>query len=335
MPRLRRTSPSQPGWTRRRVGTGFVYLDEDGRRLDPDLTARCKALVIPPAWQDVWICPFANGHLQAVGTDAAGRRQYLYHPHWRERRDADKFDRVRQLAAKLPAARTRAGRDLALTGMPRPRALAAAFGLLDHGLFRIGGEDYAEENGSFGLATLRREHVTVRDGAAHFDYVAKSGVPRAVVVREPAVVQAVAAMRRRRGGGEELLAYKDGGQWRDVVSADITDYVKATLHTAASAKDFRTWHGTVLAAVGLAERAHEARSATARARIVRATIRAVAEDLGNTPAVARRSYVDPLVLDRFDDGETIAPALARIGPRVPPPRRRERIERAVLRLLSG
>lgn len=312
-----------------------MYLDEDGRRLDAELSIRCRSLAIPPAWEDVWICSYVNGHLQAVGTDAAGRRQYLYHQQWRDRRDADKFERVRELAGRLPQARRTAGADLGLDGMPRDRALATAFGLLDHGLFRIGGEDYAEEHGSFGLATLRREHVTLAGGGARFEYVAKSGVDRVVVVSDPALVRAVTMMRRRRSSGEELLAYKDGNRWRDVTTSDINQYVKATLHAESSAKDFRTWHGTVLAAVGLAERADGARSATARARVVRETIKAVAEDLGNTPAVARRSYVDPLILDRFDDGRTIAPAMARIGRKVTPERRRARIERAVRSLMSG
>ena len=264
MTRLRRVSPASPGWTRRRAGRGFVYFDEDGARLDPDLAARCRALVIPPAWEHVWICPLANGHIQAVGTDAAGRRQYLYHPVWREQRDAAKHDRVLVVAARLPQARRRAGADMVLDGMPRQRALATAFRLLDLGLFRVGGEAYAEENGSYGLATIERRHVVVAAGAASFEYTAKSGQERLVVVRDRPVVAAVADLRRRRGGGPELLAYRDGRRWRDVTSDDINAYVKEVIGGEVSAKDFRTWHGTVLAAVALAERAGNVTSNTAR-----------------------------------------------------------------------
>lgn len=333
MPRLRRVSPASLGWTRRRAGAGFVYLDEDGARLDPDLAARCQALVIPPAWEQVWICPYPNGHIQAVGTDTAGRRQYLYHPAWRARRDADKFLRVRKVASRLPEARRRAAADLRLEGMPKERALAAAFRLLDLGLFRIGGETYAEDNGSYGLATVEQRHVELQGDAVIFDYTAKSGQDRAVAVRDPKVVEAVAAMKRRRGGGSELLAYRDRTTWRDITSSDINQYVKAVVGRHASAKDFRTWHGTVLAAVALAERAAAA-SPTARERAVREAIKSVAADLGNTPTVARGSYIDPAVLDNYRDGVTIAGTLRRIGPRVSADRRRERVERAVLRMLK-
>jgi len=333
--RLRRVSPSEPGWTRRRVGRGFVYLDEDGARLDPELAARCRALVIPPAWRDVWICPRANGHIQAIGTDAAGRRQYLYHPVWREQRDAAKHDRVLLVAARLPGARRRAAADLDRAGMPRERALATAFRLLDLGLFRIGGEQYAEENGSFGLATIQQRHVRVRAGEVRFEYTAKSAQERFVVVRDPKVVEAVAELRRRRGGGPDLLAYRVGRQWKDVTSDDVNRYVKALIGGEVSAKDFRTWHGTVLAAVALAERAEPARSRTAQTRAVRDAMRAVAHDLGNTMAVARRSYVDPRVVDRYEAGATIATTLRRLPARLDAEAKRDRIERAVLQLITA
>jgi DNA topoisomerase IB len=308
-------------------------LDEDGRRLDPELAARCRALVIPPAWQEVWICPVANGHIQAVGTDAAGRRQYLYHPTWREQRDAAKHDRILVVAARLPRARRQARAHLALEGMPRERALATAFRLLDLGLFRVGGETYAEENGSYGLATIEKRHVVVSRNEVCFEYTAKSGLERSVVVRDPHVLAAVATMRRRRDGGGELLAFRDGRRWRDISSADINAYVKEVVGGEVSAKDFRTWHGTVLAAVALAERAEHAHSKTARARAIRDAMRRVSEDLGNTVAVARKSYVDPRVVDHFEDGVTILPALRRIPARASPDARREKIERAVVRLL--
>ncbi|HJV14136.1 MAG TPA: DNA topoisomerase IB, partial [Propionibacteriaceae bacterium] len=216
MPRLRRVSPRDPGWTRRRAGKGFVYLDESGNRLNPEQIQRCKLLVIPPAWEQVWICPVPNGHLQAVGTDDAGRRQYLYHEQWRLKRDQLKHDRVLQVAARLPAARQAVAQDLQLEGMPYERALGTAFRLLDLGFFRIGGEAYAEANNSYGLATIHKEHVSIENGAVIFNYVAKSGQERYVALADELVLQAVRDLLARRGGGPELLAYKDGRHWHDV-----------------------------------------------------------------------------------------------------------------------
>jgi DNA topoisomerase IB len=203
-------SPESPGWTRRRQGRGFVYLDHDGRPLGGDEVARCKSLVIPPAWTHVWICPLPNGHLQAVGTDDAGRRQYLYHPVWRERRDQAKHDRVLIVARRLPRARAVVAEHLQQDGLPRQRVLATAFRLLDLGFFRVGGEAYAESNGSFGLATIQKQHVRVSGNEIVFEYPAKSGQERLVAVADRAVREAVLAMRRRRGGGPELVAYRDG-----------------------------------------------------------------------------------------------------------------------------
>ena len=253
MPRLRRVSPSRPGWTRRRRGRGFAYFDESDRPLAADDVARCKALAIPPAWRDVWICPLANGHLQATGTDDAGRRQYLYHPGWRERRDKAKFERVVEFAKRLPRARLVVADHLALPGMPRERVLGTAFRLLDLGFFRIGGEEYADDNGSYGLATLEKRHAHIEGRSIVFEYPAKSGQERLIAVADDAVLAAVTELRRRRGGGPELLAYRDGRRWRDVSSGDINSYVKSVIDGEVSAKDFRTWHGTVLAAVALAE----------------------------------------------------------------------------------
>ena len=334
MPRLRRVSPDKPGWTRRRHGKGFTYLDEDGRRLAVTDVARIKALVIPPAWEDVWICPAPNGHIQAVGTDVAGRRQYLYHPTWREQRDEAKHVRVVDVAARLPAARSTVADHLALPGMPKERALALAFRLLDIGFFRIGGEGYAEENGSYGLATIEQQHVRIDGGAAVFDYVAKSGQARLVAVEDAAVVDAVRTLLRRRSGGPGLLAYKDSRRWRDVTSDDINTYVKEVVGGEVSAKDFRTWHGTVLAAVALAGMADELPSPTKRKRAVSTAMKDVAESLGNTPSVARKSYVDPRVVERFEEGVTIDGAL-RSARRGDAARTRRKVERAVLDLLHG
>jgi DNA topoisomerase I len=336
VPRLRRSHPDDPGWARCRQGRGFVYVDEHGAALGPDDVTRCRALVIPPAWTQVWICPVSNGHIQAVGTDDAGRRQYLYHPAWRELRDKAKHDRVLTVARRLPRARARVAEHLALEGMPRERALGTAFRLLDLGFFRVGGEQYAEDNGSYGLATIEKRHVHVAGREVVFDYPAKSGQARLVAVADAAVIDAISTLRTRRGGGSELLAYKDGGgRWHDVSSADINAYVKAVVGGEVSAKDFRTWHGTVLAAVALAERAGQAGSASRRKKAVRAAMAEVSEYLGNTPAVARGSYVDRRLIDAFEQGETIEPTLRRLGStrRRQPERSRDAIERAVLRLL--
>jgi DNA topoisomerase IB len=295
---------------------------------------RIRALVIPPAWTDVWICPLANGHIQAVGTDAAGRRQYLYHPAWRERRDQEKFDRMLEFARALPRLRRVTGRHLQAAGMPRERSLACAVRLLDRGFFRIGGETYAEENGSYGLATMRKEHVAVRGAAIVFDYPAKSGRVRLQSVVDADVREVVAALRRRRAGGPELLAYRDGREWRDVRSADINAYIKEIAGEEYSAKDFRTWHGTVLASVALAVSFPAVHSPTARKRAIVRAVHEVSHYLGNTPAVCRRSYIDPRVIDRFDSGDTVAWVLGKLvgdldGPGVQPV-----LERAVVHLLS-
>jgi DNA topoisomerase I len=333
VPRLRTVSPSQPGWTRRRAGKGFVYLDELGRRLASEDVQRCRLLVIPPAWQQVWICPVPNGHIQAVGTDDAGRRQYLYHQQWRLQRDRSKHDRVLTVAARLPAARRRVAKDLRLEGMPYERALAAAFRLLDLGFFRIGGEAYAEENSSYGLATIRKEHVSIQRGRVVFEYEAKSGQERYVALADKWVRAAVGDLLRRRDGGPELLAYQNDEVWHDVTSADINAYIKEVVGGEVSAKDFRTWHGTVIAAVALAAANEGARTVTARKRAVTAAMRQVAEYLGNTPAVARKSYVDPRLVDVFNDGITISPALARTDRNLADGFTHGKIEKAVLELL--
>jgi DNA topoisomerase-1 len=334
MVRLRTVSPSDPGWTRRRAGRGFVYLDQLGVRLPPEDRERCVRLVIPPAWEEVWICRHPNGHLQAVGTDAAGRRQYLYHPEWRRKRDESKHDRVLEVAGRLPRARRRVAVHLRLDGMPYERALATAFRLLDLGFFRIGGETYAEANHSYGLATIRKEHVTVENRTVVFDFVAKSGQERYVALADDLVRASVADLLRRRSGGPELLAYKDGRRWKDVTSTDINAYLKEQVGGEVSAKDFRTWHGTVIAAVALAGANADATSATARKRAVSAAMKQVAEYLGNTPTVARSSYVDPRVIDLFADGVTISPRLASSDDDLSDGSTHGKVERAVLNLLK-
>jgi DNA topoisomerase IB len=311
MGRLRRADPSCPGFTRRRAGKGFAYYDEAGKRIaDVETLERIKALVIPPAWQDVWICPWPTGHLQAVGVDDRGRRQYLYHDRWRARRDAEKFDHMLNFARALPALRERCLELLDDDRLSRDRVLACTIRLLDLGFFRIGGEEYVDQNNSYGLATLRKKHVTVGpDHALTFDYPAKSGKRRTQTIVDDAVFGVVAALKRRRTGGSELFVYRQGRTWADIRSTDINDFVKELSGGEFTAKDFRTWAGTVLAAVALAV-AEKAESKTARKRAISRAYQEVSHYLGNTPAVCRKSYVDPRVVDRYRAGVTIAATLS-------------------------
>ncbi|MGZ4337365.1 MAG: DNA topoisomerase IB [Gaiellaceae bacterium] len=326
MPRLRRADCSAPGLTRRRHGRGFGYVDEQGRSVrDPEVVERIRSLAIPPAWADVWICPDPNGHLQAVGRDQAGRRQYLYHPRWRTHRDRQKFDEMLAFAETLPSARRRVAGLLRRRGLTRERVLAFAFGLLDRGFFRIGGEEYAELNGSHGLATLERRHVRLEaDGAIVFDYEGKTGRRQVQRVVDPALSRVAAELRRSRRRGTGFLAFRNGRGWVDVRSDDINAFVKELTSPEFSAKDFRTWHATVLAAVSLAASAEPARKA-GRDRAIAAAVRDVAESLGNTPAVCRASYIDPRLFDHFRAGSTIAPSLGS----------RNAIETAVRELLAN
>jgi DNA topoisomerase-1 len=315
MARLRRSDCSGPGITRRRRGRGFEFLDEKGRRIeDPEVIERIAELAIPPAWKDVWVCPWPMGHLQATGVDARGRKQYLYHRKWRERRDQEKFDEMIDFARALPRMRRRVGKDLKDSELTRRRALACAVRLLDRGFFRVGGEDYAVENETYGLATIRKSHVSLGDRTIEFDYPAKSGQRRIQSIVDPEVHAIVAELKRRRGGSAELLAYRDGRRWVDIKSADINEYVKEVTGGDFSAKDFRTWNATVLAAVALAVSGPMASaSKTARNRAKVRAVKEVAHYLGNTPAVCRASYVDPRVFDRFDSGVTIGGALSDLG----------------------
>jgi len=328
MVRLRRVSASMPGWSRVRHGRGFRYLDESGTALETVDIDRCKKLVIPPAWTEVWICPAENGHLQAVGTDDAGRRQYLYHPDWRTRRDAEKFLHMEQFARSLIRHRQTARRDLG-GDLDLTTVSAAAFSLLDLGMFRIGSDRYTEENESYGLTTLEKEHVTRHGRGLTFSYTAKSGQEVEVTVRDDRVRAVLDALLRRRSGGERLLAFKDGRRWRDLVADDVNTYVKDVLGEDFTAKDFRTWRGTVIAAHALAK--SDASSKTARKRSVAAAMREVGDHLGNTATVARGSYVDPRVIDLFDDGITVAAGNRSIAPGAPVSRT---LERQVLRLLK-
>lgn len=333
MARLRRTDCSGPGITRRRSGRGFAYYDDGQLVDDPEVLTRIRELGIPPAWTDVWICPYPNGHLQATGIDAAGRKQYRYHEAWRTRRDAEKFDDMVRFAKALPRLRERVEADLTASDeLTRERVLACSVRLLDRGFFRIGTEEYTT---SFGLATIRKDHVRIEDGQMVFDYPAKSGQRRLQAVVDPLALEIVCALKRRRGGGQDLLAFKRGRQWYDLRSDDINEYLKETTGGDFSAKDFRTWSATVLAAVALAVSGPAQGTKTSRKRAITRAIKETAHYLGNTPAVCRASYIDPRIFDAYNAGlvldqrvlhEAAEPGLI--------PTQHPQIERAVLDLLN-
>jgi DNA topoisomerase IB len=285
---------------------------------------RIRELSIPPAWEDVWICSDPLGHLQATGIDSAGRKQYLYHERWRQRRDQQKFDEMLDFARLLPRLRRTVKQDIRKPDMAREQVLACAVRLLDLGLFRIGSEEYAESNGSYGLATMRKSHVSVNGRVITFDYKAKGGQRRVQSVEDPAARQIIAALKTRRGGGQELLAYRNGRRWRDVGSSDINDYLKSVTGGDFSAKHFRTWNATVLAAVAVAS-SEPASSRSGRQRVIAEAAKGVAVYLGNTPAISRKSYIDPRVFDRYLSGWTIGDAATGS---------RQKIEKAVVDLIE-
>ena len=338
MPRLRRADCSDAGIRRIRHGRGFRYEDEAGDRLtDEAALERVRGLAIPPAWREVWICPDPQGHIQATGIDDAGRKQYLYHDAWRDKQDRRKYEQMLELADQLPSLRRTVKRRLGAKGFNRDRVLAGAVRMLDLGFFRIGSEQYAAENESYGLATLRKSHVRSENGAVIFDYPAKSSHRRVQEIADPQLVKLVRGLKRRQGGGHELLAYRDGKRWVDVRSEEVNAYLKQLAGHEYTAKDFRTWNATVLAAVLVALRAEDGTSKTARKRVVSEVVKEVAGVLGNTPAVCRRAYIDPRVFDCFDSGSTIEPALRDgISTELDELREsdRERIEKAVVELLS-
>nr|NLD40583.1 DNA topoisomerase IB [Actinomycetales bacterium] len=308
MVRLRRVSPRSQGYTRRRRGRGFSYGDAKGGALPPGEVERIRALAIPPAWTDVWICPHPNGHLQATGTDDAGRRQYLYHSEWRERRDRSKFERVAEAAAMLPEARRRIAADLRLEGMPLERVAAAAVRLLDVGYFRIGNDAYTDAHGSFGLTTLERRHVRRSGDSLVFSFVGKSGISHSISVDDPEVIEVLKKLRSRREESSRLLAYRNGTGWHDLSSAAVNGYLGDLFGGAMTAKDFRTWHATVIAAEVLALSDESGTSQASRNRALRQAVTEVAAYLGNTPTIAKKSYIDPRVIDAYESGATIGEA---------------------------
>ncbi|MEU2254681.1 DNA topoisomerase IB [Nocardia xishanensis] len=331
--RLRRTTPYGPGLRRIGRGRGFCYVGSDGEPVsDDEVLERIRGLAIPPAWRKVWICPYPNGHIQAVGVDAAGRRQYLYHEQWRRERDEEKFDRVLELAVRLPRVREQLRADLDRRGLDRRRMEAFALDLLDRGIFRIGGEEYVEEHGTRGVATLLRRNVEVHGDELVFDFTAKSGVRRQARLRDVRLARVVQAVRRSRAVSKRLLIYRDTSGYGELHADDINARFRELADCECSAKDLRTWQGTVLAAAGFGE-ADPPPSQRGRKRVERAVTERVATELGNTPAVARSAYIDPRVVEAFEEGVTIADALQRAARHQSEQQRRLVTERAVIRLL--
>ncbi|MBO9578670.1 MAG: DNA topoisomerase IB [Microbacteriaceae bacterium] len=325
MPRLRRTRLSDPGIRRARRGSGFSYREPDGAVIrESAALERLRALAIPPAWTDVWIAAAENAHIQATGVDAAGRRQYLYHPAWRERSDRRKYERMLDLAEVLPRARRGVTRDLRADGLGRERVLAGAFRLLDSGALRVGTPRYAEDHGSYGLTTLLGAHAAVRGGEVRLRFPGKSGQEWSSGIEDPDLAALVSALQRR-GPRARLLAWRDpDGEVHPLRPGELNDDIRRRTGGDFTAKDFRTLRGTAVAAASLARTGPRA-SASGRSRALAAAMREAAAALGNTPAVARTAYVDPRIADRYERGETVDPSRIASGT----------IERELLRLLRG
>lgn len=313
---LRYVSALKPGITRVRAGAEFRYVGPDGEPVrDEEELKRIRALAIPPAWEDVWISPLANGHLQATGRDARGRKQYRYHPRWRAIRDEVKYDRMIDFARALPKLRERRDNDLRLPGLPREKVIAAVVGLLETTLIRVGNEEYARANKSFGLTTLRSKHANVDGSEIRFRFRGKSGKEHEIGIRNQRLARVV--KRCQELPGQELFQYVDGdGAPLTVGSADVNAYLREVTGQDFTAKDFRTWAGTVLAALVLAEYGPAESEAQARKNIVRA-VEWVAHRLGNTPAVSRKSYVHPAVIEAYDDGELVETVQRELAKGVP------------------
>jgi DNA topoisomerase-1 len=301
---LRYVGDNVPGITRQPSKDGFHYLDPDGKALRDEATlARIKSLAIPPAWTDVWICPWANGHIQATGRDAKRRKQYRYHPRWRSVRDEAKYGRMISFGKALPAIRAKVAEALALPGLPREKVLATVVYLLQATMMRIGNEEYARTNKSFGLTTLRDRHVRIDGSEVEFRFRGKSGVQHKIKVDDPRLTRII--KRSRDLPGQELFQYiDDDGEQRTVGSADVNDYLRTITGEDYTAKDFRTWSGSMLAAIALQEYEKFDSEAQAKKNIVRA-IESVAEKLGNTPTICRKCYVHPGVIEAYLDGVTL------------------------------
>jgi DNA topoisomerase I len=320
VPGLTRSDPHGPGITRAASGRGLAYLGPDGAQVrDAATLQRIAALVIPPAWSGVWISPDPLGHIQAVGVDSRGRTQYRYHELWREQRDAQKFAHMLRFAAALPGLRTATVRDLGSRGLGHDQVAAGAVRLLDLGLFRIGGERYAELDHHYGATTLRKQDVKVTRDGLTFDYIAKEGKRRTITVTDPAVRPTVRALVRSDSALDTLFCWQDGGgAWRPLRSHEVSSYIVNRSGGHFTAKEFRTWNATVLMALLLAG-APPAATQARRTRAIAAAVRGVAEWLGDTPAVARRSYIDPRLIDRYaaEGGLAAIPVMPAVLPAAP------------------
>ncbi|MXP62224.1 DNA topoisomerase IB [Roseomonas sp. M0104] len=301
---LRYVSDEMPGLTRRRSGSGFTYRDAEGRTVKNKVVLqRIRSLAIPPAYTDVWICPHADGHIQATGRDAKGRKQYRYHPDWRAARDATKFQHIMDFARGLPALRARVQADMAKRGLGREKVLATVVYLLDTTLIRVGNEDYAQANKSYGLTTLRDRHVAIEGSALRFAFRAKSGKEWRLSIRDRRVAKVVRACQDLPG--QTLFQYLDEeGERQAIDSADVNAYLREATGRDITAKDFRTWAGTVLAAMALAEFERFDSKAAAK-RNVKEAIERTASRLGNTPTICRKCYVHPEVLECYLEGELL------------------------------
>lgn len=301
---LRYVSDDQPGYTRKAKGDDFEYFDGDGKPIrDEQHLLRIKRLAIPPAWSDVWICPSANGHVQATGRDARKRKQYLYHERWREMRDENKYERILSFAEALPKIRRRVSKDLSLPGLPRNKVVATIVQLLEGSFIRVGNEEYARENKSFGLTTMQDRHVDVKGSKMRFRFRGKSGIKHDVDVTDRRIARII--LKLQDLPGQELFQCVDeNDEVRNITSQDVNDYLREITGEDFTAKDFRTWAGTVLAAIALTAAGEFATKKQARANIKNA-IGAVSKILGNTPAICRKCYVHPAVLETYLDGNSI------------------------------
>jgi DNA topoisomerase-1 len=330
---LRYVTDQSPGIRRRRSGKGLRYLDAQGRPVcDPETRARIKALAIPPAWTEVWICPVANGHIQATGRDDRGRKQYRYHARWRRHRDESKYGRTLRFGRALARIRRATDRDLNLPGLPRRKVLAAVVQLLETTLIRVGNAEYARDNHSFGLTTLRDRHAEIAGGTLRFRFRGKGGISHTVAVDDRRLARVVKHCQELPG--QELLQYiGDDGQVCDITSGDVNDYLREIAGEEFTAKDFRTWAGTVLAVIALQEFQAFDSKVEAKKNLVRA-IEAVARRLGNTPSVCRKCYIHPGVLDAYLDGTMLASLRQRAAAEMTDVRGLSPEESAVLALLQ-
>jgi len=301
---LRYVSDEQPGFSRQRKGEEFEYFDTKGEPIrDEQRLLRIKRLAIPPAWSDVWICPSPNGHIQATGRDARRRKQYRYHERWREIRDENKYDRLVNFGKALPKIRRRLEKDLALSGLPREKVLATIVQLLERSLIRVGNEEYARENKSFGLTTMQDRHVDVKGSKLRFRFRGKSGRQHEVDVTDRRIARIVSRLQDLPG--QSLFQYLDDeGNARDITSQDVNEYLREITGEDFTAKDFRTWAGTVLAAIALSTAGEFETKKQAKANIKKA-IEAVAKMLGNTPTICRQCYIHPIVLETYLKGNSI------------------------------